>query len=169
MFWGDTDFLVNMSASADVLAQAKVEIDLAAIPEGKNVSTFQKRGSHSEFCGPSGTKERDYADDNAFYDRLSSNGEVRLTTQFNISSAPFSILNSFPATLCPPLHSPLSLSQKRRLPHPDPLILTLISFQESPSSSVTAPPAKSPKPNPPTSPSCATPNPTPTASSGPNG
>ena len=26
-----------MSASADVLAQAKVEIDLAAIPEGKNV------------------------------------------------------------------------------------------------------------------------------------
>jgi hypothetical protein len=33
-----TDFLVNMSASADVLAQAKVEVDLAAIPEGKNVS-----------------------------------------------------------------------------------------------------------------------------------
>ena len=26
-----------MSASADVLAQAKVEIDLGAIPEGKNV------------------------------------------------------------------------------------------------------------------------------------
>lgn len=32
------DFLVNMSASADVLAQAKVEVDLASIPEGKNVS-----------------------------------------------------------------------------------------------------------------------------------
>lgn len=31
------DFLVNMSASADVLAMAKVEVDLAAIPEGKNV------------------------------------------------------------------------------------------------------------------------------------
>ncbi|TKA77110.1 Cytochrome b-c1 complex subunit Rieske, mitochondrial [Cryomyces minteri] len=30
-------FLVNMSASADVLAQAKVEIDLSTIPEGKNV------------------------------------------------------------------------------------------------------------------------------------
>lgn len=28
-----------MSASADVLAQAKVEIDLNAIPEGKNVCT----------------------------------------------------------------------------------------------------------------------------------
>ena len=34
------DFLVNMSASADVLAQAKVEIDLAEIPEGKNVSSL---------------------------------------------------------------------------------------------------------------------------------
>lgn len=31
------DFLVNMSASADVLAQAKVEIGLDSIPEGKNV------------------------------------------------------------------------------------------------------------------------------------
>ncbi|CAF9929403.1 MAG: hsp70 nucleotide exchange factor fes1 [Gomphillus americanus] len=31
------DFLVNMSASADVLAQAKVEIDLTQIPEGKNI------------------------------------------------------------------------------------------------------------------------------------
>ncbi|CAD6499179.1 BgTH12-04831 [Blumeria graminis f. sp. triticale] len=31
------DFLVNMSASADVLAMAKVEVDLAAIPQGKNM------------------------------------------------------------------------------------------------------------------------------------
>ncbi|CCX32780.1 cytochrome b-c1 complex subunit Rieske [Pyronema domesticum] len=31
------DFLVNMSASADVLAMAKVEVDLSSIPEGKNV------------------------------------------------------------------------------------------------------------------------------------
>ncbi|KAH0541305.1 hsp70 nucleotide exchange factor fes1 [Glutinoglossum americanum] len=31
------DFLVNMSASADILAMAKVEVDLSAIPEGKNV------------------------------------------------------------------------------------------------------------------------------------
>ncbi|RKP10660.1 Rieske [2Fe-2S] iron-sulfur domain-containing protein [Thamnocephalis sphaerospora] len=31
------DFLSNMSASADVLALAKVEVDLSAIPEGKNV------------------------------------------------------------------------------------------------------------------------------------
>lgn len=33
------EFLVNMSASADVLAMAKVEVDLNTIPEGKNVSS----------------------------------------------------------------------------------------------------------------------------------
>jgi ubiquinol-cytochrome c reductase iron-sulfur subunit len=33
-----------MSASADVLAQAKVEVDLSAIPEGKNVSIFILNG-----------------------------------------------------------------------------------------------------------------------------
>jgi ubiquinol-cytochrome c reductase iron-sulfur subunit len=32
-----SEFLGTMSASADVLALAKVEVDLAAIPEGKNV------------------------------------------------------------------------------------------------------------------------------------
>jgi ubiquinol-cytochrome c reductase iron-sulfur subunit len=31
------EFLTNMSASADVLAMAKVEVDLSTIPEGKNV------------------------------------------------------------------------------------------------------------------------------------
>ncbi|TKA52793.1 hypothetical protein B0A53_04489 [Rhodotorula sp. CCFEE 5036] len=32
-----SDFLTNMSASSDVLALAKVEVDLSTIPEGKNV------------------------------------------------------------------------------------------------------------------------------------
>lgn len=32
-----TEFLASMSASADVLALAKVEVELASIPEGKNV------------------------------------------------------------------------------------------------------------------------------------
>jgi len=32
-----TDFLMNLSASADVLALAKVEVDLSTIPEGKNL------------------------------------------------------------------------------------------------------------------------------------
>jgi len=32
-----TEFLSTMAASADVLALAKVEVELAAIPEGKNV------------------------------------------------------------------------------------------------------------------------------------
>ena len=34
------DFLVNMSASADVLAMAKVEVDLNQIPLGKNVCDY---------------------------------------------------------------------------------------------------------------------------------
>ena len=34
---GLLDFLVNMAASADVLAMAKVEVDLSAIPEGRNI------------------------------------------------------------------------------------------------------------------------------------
>ncbi len=32
-----TDYLVHFSASADVLAMAKVEVDMASVPEGKNV------------------------------------------------------------------------------------------------------------------------------------
>lgn len=37
VFFFRAEFLVNMSASADVLAMAKVEVDLTTIPEGKNV------------------------------------------------------------------------------------------------------------------------------------
>jgi hypothetical protein len=40
---GPPDFLVSLSASADVLAMAKVEVDLSSIPEGKNVRTHQHR------------------------------------------------------------------------------------------------------------------------------
>ena len=38
-----TEFVSSLSASADVLALAKIEIKLADIPEGKNV-TFKWRG-----------------------------------------------------------------------------------------------------------------------------
>lgn len=38
-----TQFVSSMSASADVLALAKIEIKLAEIPEGKSV-TFKWRG-----------------------------------------------------------------------------------------------------------------------------
>lgn len=43
-----TDFLVNMSASADILAEAKVEVGLGQIPEGKNVHHMP----HSTFHMP---------------------------------------------------------------------------------------------------------------------
>lgn len=38
-----TDILSNLSASADVLALAKAEVDISAVPEGKNV-TIKWRG-----------------------------------------------------------------------------------------------------------------------------
>ncbi|RHZ82249.1 hypothetical protein Glove_110g111 [Diversispora epigaea] len=38
-----TDFLTNLSASADVLAMAKAEVDLSKVPEGKNI-TIKWRG-----------------------------------------------------------------------------------------------------------------------------
>jgi|SRR3569833_1749850 len=41
------EFLLNMSASADVLAMAKVEVDLATIPEGKNVSWKHMHGERT--------------------------------------------------------------------------------------------------------------------------
>lgn len=48
MTFQPTEFLVNMSASADVLAMAKVEVDLNAIPEGKNVcETTQPAPNHA--------------------------------------------------------------------------------------------------------------------------
>ncbi|KAG4302204.1 hypothetical protein PCK1_001476 [Pneumocystis canis] len=39
-----TDFLSNMSASADVLAMAKIEVDLSNLPEGKNLDFDRWRG-----------------------------------------------------------------------------------------------------------------------------
>lgn len=48
----DAEFLVNMSASSDVLAMAKVEVDLASIPEGKNVGLFTPSVSLFSFTGP---------------------------------------------------------------------------------------------------------------------
>lgn len=49
MHFSMTDFLLNMAASADVLAQAKVEIDLSAIPLGKNVFFFHSIFSYRSY------------------------------------------------------------------------------------------------------------------------
>lgn len=60
---GVVEFLVNMSASADVLAMAKVEVDLNAIPEGKNVRDipicrgWAEKASLTEPCRSSSSGE----------------------------------------------------------------------------------------------------------------
>jgi len=63
IFGATPDFLVNMSASADVLAMAKVEVDLQNIPEGKNVRLAINRSLNNRIL-----IERKY--------RSSSNGEA---------------------------------------------------------------------------------------------
>lgn len=50
------DFLSSMSASADVLAMAKIEIDLTAIPEGELcvrvlVACVAVHGTGADWCG----------------------------------------------------------------------------------------------------------------------
>lgn len=45
-----SDFVANLTASADVLALAKVEVDLSTIPEGKNVIIKVRLLSLQSFC-----------------------------------------------------------------------------------------------------------------------
>lgn len=61
-----TDFLVNMSVSADVLAEAKVEVGLGQIPEGKNVCHMPH--------GNSTMSDKTFDSRSLTRDRLSSGG-----------------------------------------------------------------------------------------------
>ncbi|CAG8624538.1 10202_t:CDS:2 [Acaulospora morrowiae] len=72
-----TDFLANLSASADVLALAKVEIDLSKIPEGKNVTikwrgkpVFIRHRTPSEIAEASSVKLNELRDPQSDADRV---------------------------------------------------------------------------------------------------
>ncbi|MCJ1229209.1 hypothetical protein MMC12_005874 [Toensbergia leucococca] len=71
------DFLVNMAASADVLAQAKVEVDLSAIPLGRNViikwrgkPVFIRHRTPDEIKDAEGTKWESLRDPQPDSDRV---------------------------------------------------------------------------------------------------
>ncbi|MCJ1325639.1 hsp70 nucleotide exchange factor fes1 [Thelotrema lepadinum] len=71
------DFLVNMSASADVLAQAKAEIDLGAVPVGKNIivkwrgkPVFIRHRTEDEIKEAEGTKWESLRDPQSDEDRV---------------------------------------------------------------------------------------------------
>ncbi|KAJ3020191.1 hypothetical protein HKX48_001191 [Thoreauomyces humboldtii] len=49
-----TDYLVHFAASADVLAMAKVEVDMASVPEGKNVILKVGRVDHKKSSSTAG-------------------------------------------------------------------------------------------------------------------
>ncbi|KAJ7785909.1 Rieske [2Fe-2S] iron-sulfur domain-containing protein [Mycena metata] len=72
-----TEFLKTMSASADVLALAKVEVELATIPEGKNVvikwrgkPVFIRHRTQAEIDEARGTKWQSLRDPESDEDRV---------------------------------------------------------------------------------------------------
>lgn len=73
-----TEFLQTMAASADVLALAKVEVDLSTIPEGKNV-IIKWRGKpvFIRHRTPSEIEEARSADWNTFRDPQSDETRVK--------------------------------------------------------------------------------------------
>jgi len=72
-----TEFLKTMSASADVLALAKVEVELANIPEGKNViikwrgkPVFIRHRTQSEIDEARGTNWKGFRDPQSDEERV---------------------------------------------------------------------------------------------------
>ncbi|KAH9882237.1 hsp70 nucleotide exchange factor fes1 [Plenodomus biglobosus] len=103
------DFLVNMSASADVLAQAKVEIDLAAIPEGKNViikwrgkPVFIRHRTESEIKEAEDTKWQSLRDPQPDSDRVKTpEWLIMLGVCTHLGCVPIGEAGDFGGWFCP--------------------------------------------------------------------
>ena len=104
-----TDFLVNMSASADVLAQAKVEIDLSAIPEGKNVivkwrgkPVFIRHRTQSEIQEAEGVKWESLRDPQPDGDRVQKpDWLIMLGVCTHLGCVPIGEAGDFGGWFCP--------------------------------------------------------------------
>lgn len=122
-----------MSASADVLAQAKVEIALGSIPEGKNVRVFIRhfirqspvlmipyltsynRSSSSGVASPSSS---------ATAPRLRSMRPVNLSGRVSVTPSPMRTVSSVPSgSSCSVSESSCGVAEK------NPSILTLFSLE----------------------------------------
>ncbi|KAF2497022.1 ubiquinol-cytochrome c reductase-like protein iron-sulfur subunit [Lophium mytilinum] len=103
------DFLVNMSASADVLAQAKVEIDLSAIPEGKNViikwrgkPVFIRHRTESEIQEAEDTKWEALRDPQSDQDRVQKpDWLIMLGVCTHLGCVPIGEAGDFGGWFCP--------------------------------------------------------------------
>ncbi|KAF2143852.1 uncharacterized protein K452DRAFT_285890 [Aplosporella prunicola CBS 121167] len=116
------DFLVNMSASADVLAQAKVEIDLSAIPEGKNViikwrgkPVFIRHRTEGEIQEAENTKWEGLRDPQADSDRVKKpEWLIMLGVCTHLGCVPIGEAGDFGGWFCPCHGSHYDISGRAR-------------------------------------------------------
>ncbi|KAK7713180.1 Cytochrome b-c1 complex subunit Rieske, mitochondrial [Botryosphaeria dothidea] len=133
------DFLVNMSASADVLAQAKVEIDLESIPEGKNViikwrgkPVFIRHRTSDEIQEAESTKWESLRDPQADGDRVQKpEWLIMLGVCTHLGCVPIGEAGDFGGWFCPCHGSHYDISGRiRKGPAPLNLEVPEYSFPE---------------------------------------
>ncbi|KAH7116205.1 Rieske [2Fe-2S] iron-sulfur domain-containing protein [Dendryphion nanum] len=133
------DFLVNMSASADVLAQAKVEIDLSAIPEGKNViikwrgkPVFIRHRTEDEIKEAENTKWESLRDPQSDGDRVKKpEWLIMLGVCTHLGCVPIGEAGDFGGWFCPCHGSHYDISGRiRRGPAPLNLEIPAYDFPE---------------------------------------
>ncbi|KAL1629083.1 Cytochrome b-c1 complex subunit Rieske, mitochondrial [Neofusicoccum ribis] len=133
------DFLVNMSASADVLAQAKVEIDLEAIPEGKNViikwrgkPVFIRHRTSDEISEAEGAKWESLRDPQPDSDRVQKpEWLIMLGVCTHLGCVPIGEAGDFGGWFCPCHGSHYDISGRiRKGPAPLNLEVPAYSFPE---------------------------------------
>ncbi|KAJ5894212.1 Cytochrome b-c1 complex subunit Rieske [Penicillium taxi] len=130
------DFLVNMSASADVLAQAKVEIALGAIPEGKNViikwrgkPVFIRHRTQSEIDEARQTKWETFRDPQSDEDRVQRpEWLVMLGVCTHLGCVPIGEAGDYGGWFCPCHGSHYDISGRIRR-GPAPLNLEIPAYQ----------------------------------------
>jgi len=133
------DFLVSMSASADVLAMAKVEVDLSAIPEGKNVvikwrgkPVFIRHRTPDEIEEANGVKIESLRDPEADSDRVKKpEWLIMLGICTHLGCVPIGEAGDFGGWFCPCHGSHYDISGRiRRGPAPLNLEIPEYDFPE---------------------------------------
>ncbi|ERT03190.1 ubiquinol-cytochrome c reductase, iron-sulfur subunit [Sporothrix schenckii ATCC 58251] len=130
------EFLVNMSASADVLAMAKVEVDLTTIPEGKNViikwrgkPVFIRHRTESEISEANAVNVQSLRDPQADSDRVQKpEWLVMLGVCTHLGCVPIGEAGDFGGWFCPCHGSHYDISGRIRK-GPAPLNLEIPQYE----------------------------------------
>ncbi|TNY22327.1 Rieske [2Fe-2S] iron-sulfur domain-containing protein [Rhodotorula diobovata] len=131
-----TDFLTNMSASSDVLALAKVEVDLSSIPEGKNViikwrgkPVFIRHRTQSEIDEANAVDVKSLRDPQADSDRVKKpEWLVMLGVCTHLGCVPIGEAGDYGGWFCPCHGSHYDISGRARR-GPAPLNLEVPSYE----------------------------------------